>query len=204
LNTVSSLWRMARRLERRPGGRKGLPPLWLFTDPARVKDPVAAAARLPRGAGVVYRAFGRTDAVEVGEALARVCRQRGLILLVGADPGLAARLGADGVHWPQRLARRRGLNHRLAKRFHITAAAHDLPAVLAARRAGAEALFLSPVFASRSASAGRPLGPMRLAAWARQAGLPVYALGGITVTRGRRLRLAGVDGMAAVGALIRT
>ncbi|MBR0668094.1 thiamine phosphate synthase, partial [Roseomonas hellenica] len=34
---------------------KGAPRLWLFTDPVRLPDPLAAAQNLPRGAGVVAR-----------------------------------------------------------------------------------------------------------------------------------------------------
>jgi thiamine-phosphate pyrophosphorylase len=173
----------------------------LFTDPERTPDPAAAAGRLPRGAGVVFRAFGAADALATGRVLARVCRRRGLVLLVGADAALAARLGADGVHLPQRLAGRAGVTHALRRRFRVTAAAHDLPAVLRAGRAGAEGLVISPVFPSLSRSAGRPLGPMTLAGLVRRAKVPAYALGGVNARSARALRLTGVVGLAAVEAL---
>ncbi len=197
------LWRLARRLEARSPGRKPFPPLLLFTDPARTPDPAAAAERLPRGAGVVFRAFGAPDAMDKGRALARVCRQHGLVLLVGADPELARRLGAAGVHLPQRLAGRAGVIRALRRRFLVTAAAHDLRSVLKARRAGAEALVISPVFPSRSPSAGRPLGPMALAGLVRRARLPTYGLGGVSARSARVLGLTGVFGLAAVDALTR-
>ena len=173
----------------------------LFTDPGRTPDPAAAAERLPRGAGVVFRAFGAADALAKGLALARVCRRRGLVLLVGADPELARRLRADGVHLPERLARRAGVIAALRRRFRVTAAAHDLPAVLAAGRAGAEGLVISPVFPSLSRSAGKPLGPMVLAGLVRQARIPTYALGGVNAHSARALGLTGVSGLAAVEAL---
>lgn len=173
----------------------------LFTDPARTPDPLAAARRLPPGAGVVFRPFGQAEALAHGPALARLCRRRGLVLFAGADPGLAARLGADGVHLPERLARRAGSIATLRRRFIVTAAAHGLPAALAARRAGVAAVVVSPVFVSASPSAGRPLGPMALAGIARAARLPVYALGGVNARTARRLKLTGVCGIAAVGAL---
>jgi thiamine-phosphate pyrophosphorylase len=173
----------------------------LFTDPARTPDPAAAAENLPRGAGVVFRAFGAPDAVAKGRALASVCRRRGLVLMVGADPELARRLGAAGVHLPQRLAGRAGVIRALRRRFRITAAAHDLPSVLNARRAGAEALVISPVFPSRSPSAGRALGPMALAGLVRRSRSPTYALGGVNAGNARALGLTGVVGLAAVDAL---
>jgi thiamine-phosphate pyrophosphorylase len=173
----------------------------LFTDPVRTADPAAIARRLPRGAGVVYRAFGAADAVEKGRALAVVCRRRGLILLVGADPGLAMRLGADGLHLPERMVFRAGRIRALQRRFRVTAAAHSLTAARRASKAGAQAIVVSPVFPSRSPSAGRPLGVFALARIVRRAGVPVYALGGVNTRTARRLKLAGVAGLAAIEAL---
>ncbi|MBS0360319.1 MAG: thiamine phosphate synthase, partial [Proteobacteria bacterium] len=100
--------RTAQHLGRRAAYRKGrsLPNLLFFTDPARTPDPEAIAERLPRGAGVVFRAFGAADAEARGRRLAEIARRRGLVLLVGADAALAGRIGADGVHLPERLATR--------------------------------------------------------------------------------------------------
>jgi thiamine-phosphate pyrophosphorylase len=201
LSEVSALWRAALRLRRGRRRRKSLPPLLLFTDPTRTPDPLAAAARLPRGCGVVFRPFGAASALDQGRALATVCRRRGLVLLVGADPNLAARLNADGVHLPQRLAGRAGTICALRTRFLVTAAAHDIRAALRARRAGVQALVISPVFASNSPSAGRPIGPRALARFARVAGAPTYALGGVNARTARALAQTGVVGLAAIEAL---
>ena len=149
----------------------------------------------------MFRAFGAPDAVETGRILARVCRRRGLVLLVGADPRLAGRLRADGLHLPERLAHKA---RRFRGRFLVSAAAHSLPAALRAQRAGAEAIVVSPVFPSRSPSAGRPIGPRALARLARRVKTPVYALGGVNVGNARKLAVTGVVGVAAIEALTRT
>jgi thiamine-phosphate pyrophosphorylase len=173
-----------------------------FTDPARTPDPAAVMARLPRGAGVVYRAFGAADAVGEGRRLVRLARRRGLMLLAGADAALAARIGADGVHLPERgAAKARGLR-RPRPGWIVTCAAHSPAAIARARRAGADAVFVSPVYASASPSAGRPLGRLRFAAMVRGAGLPVYALGGVNAATARRLSRSGAAGLAAVEALL--
>jgi thiamine-phosphate pyrophosphorylase len=178
-----------------------LPRLFFFTDPVRVADPEAAVRRLPRGAGVVYRAFGAPDAEVRGRRLARIARRRGLLLLVGADAGLAARIGADGVHLPERRAWAAGALKRARPGWIVTGAAHSAAAIARARRAGADAVFVSPVFASASASAGRQLGALRFARLVRGAGLPVYALGGIDAASARRIMRSGTAGFAAVDAL---
>jgi thiamine-phosphate pyrophosphorylase len=92
---------------------------------------------------------------------------------------------------------------RSRPRAIVTVAAHSLPALIAARRAGAHAALLSSVFDSRSPSAGAPLGPVRFAALVRQAGLPVYALGGVRAGNARRLLGSGAAGLAMVEGLAR-
>ena len=195
--------RTARTLSRLRGGRKRLPPLLFFTDPKRTPDVAAVAATLPREAAVVLRTFGAADAQAQGAALA-AARRRGILLLVGADAGLAARLGADGVHLPERMA---GCARALKRRrplWIVTVAAHSRSAVEKARRSGADAAILSLVFPSSSPSAGRPIGPLRFAAIARRARLPVYALGGVKAGTARLLLRSGAAGLAAIDGLIRT
>ncbi|HJV42075.1 thiamine phosphate synthase [Caulobacter sp.] len=178
-----------------------LPNLLFFTDPARVAAPEAVVERLPRGAGIVFRAFGAADAVEQGRRLRAIADARGLTLLVGAHPALAEGIGADGLHMPERLA---GDIPRLRAehgRYLITAAAHDLGAVQAAERAGADAVVVSPVFASNSPSAGRPLGVAGLKSLVAATALPVYALGGVRADTAGQLAGGGIVGIAAVEAL---
>ncbi len=161
---------------------------------------MALANRLPRGAGLVYRAFGAACAPRVAEALAAVAKARGLVLLVGADPALAWACGADGVHLPERLV---ASAPRLRARWPgvlISGAAHSATALRRAAAAGLDAALLSAVFPSRSPSAGPPIGPVRLAALVRRASLPVYALGGVDARTLPRLRETGVVGVAVVGA----
>jgi len=181
--------------------RKALPSLLFFTDPVRTPDPAAVAATLPAGAAVVFRAFGAADAEAVGRELRRVATARRLKLLVGADARLAAAVGADGVHLPERLAGRARALKTWRPDWIVTAAAHSERAAHLAGRAGADAAVVSAVFPSRSPSAGAPIGPVRLAAIARRAPLPVYALGGVNSKTARRLLDAGLAGLAAVDAL---
>lgn len=193
--------RTAALINRAAPGRKGLPALLFFTDPVRTRDPERVAAGLPRGAAIVFRPFGARDAEARGLRLAAIARARRLTLLVGADAPLARAIGAHGVHLPERLAHRAGPLKRCNPRWIVTAAAHSLAAAHRARRAGADAAVVSVAFASRSASAGPPMGPIRLAALVRGAGLPVYALGGIDNKTARRLKDTGLVGLAAVEGL---
>lgn len=151
---------------------------------------------------MVFRAFGAADALAQGRRLRAIARRRGLMFLVGADARLARVLKADGVHLPERLAHTAGALKRESPAWRITAAAHGLPAILKARRAGVDAVVVSPAFPSRSPSAGKPLGPARLAALVRAGGVPAYALGGVNPRTARRLAMTQVVGIAAVDALL--
>lgn len=183
---------------RAPTG-KPLPALLFFTDPGRTPDIEAAAERLPQGSAIVFRAFGAPDAEIQALRLRAIARRRGLKLLIGADAALAARVKADGVHLPERMAAGAPMIRRPG--WIVTAAAHSLKAARIALAAGADAAVVSAIFPSNSPSAGKPVGALKLAALTRAAGGPVYGLGGINDKTARRLLQAGLVGLAAVDAL---
>jgi thiamine-phosphate pyrophosphorylase len=80
----------------------------------------------------------------------------------------------------------------------LTVACHDRAALARAKALGADAAFLSPVFPTASHPGARGLGGLRAALLARQAGLPVLALGGVSARRAAALTKQGFRGFAAV------
>jgi thiamine-phosphate pyrophosphorylase len=63
----------------------------------------------------------------------------------------------------------------------------------------ADAVLLSPAFATRSHPDARALGPVRFRLLAQHARMPVIALGGMTARTARRLaspRWAAIDGLS--------
>lgn len=186
------------RLAKPASARNGrtLPRGFFLTDPARTPDILDVVGRLPRGMGVIWRHHGEAN-LAFGRQLARLCRRRGLVLLVSADPALAARVGANGVHWPEK--RLRGARARHPRHLE-TAAAHSAAAISRAKRHGVDAVLLSAVFPSRSPSAGPAIGALRFRQLARAADLPIFALGGVSAdTAARAMHHAA--GWAAVDAV---
>ena len=184
-------WGRAVKSARRDGG---MPSLWLFTDRARLADPCAAAARLPRGlCGVVFRHDDDPGRVALGRRLAGICRERRLALVVAGDWRLAAALGA-GVHL-------RGGRGRVKGGGLVTSSAHSARELVQARRAGAGLVFLSPAFVTASHPGGVGMGAARWLALARRYGgaAEVGALGGVGGENVRRL--AGCRVVAAIAAL---
>eukprot|EP01039_Chlorochromonas_danica_P014024 gene14024-16311_t len=157
---------MALYLRRQASERKGdvsIPPMWFFTDPVRTPHPASIATRLPPGSGLVYRAFGRSEAREEALRLVEIARARGLCLLIGRDAELAERVDADGVHLPERrLPDARDLC-RFKPSWLITGAVHDVSALRRAENAGCDAVSISAAVPTTSLSAVRPMRPCRLA-----------------------------------------
>jgi thiamine-phosphate pyrophosphorylase len=195
-------WAYAAAARRRDPG----PVLWLFTDTRRLPDPLPAASRLPRGlAGVVLRHDDHPNRVAIGHALARICRQRRLALVVAGDSRLAAALHA-GVHlrggfWPdcRRPIRRRAIPLRHPRAMLVTSSAHNFNEVCRAGRNGADVAFLSPAFPTASHPGAPAIGAVRWSGLARRAPLAVAALGGIDGATIGRLRFC--RSAAAIGAL---
>jgi len=158
-----------------------------MTDERQGERLIEAIGRLPPGSGIVFRHYRLPQAERraLFERVKAAARRRGLVLLLAGPAAEAASWGADGSH-----GRGSGFGLR-------TAPAHDRRGIRAAERAGAAAVFLSPVFPTRSHPGARALGPARFTMLARRASLPVIALGGMNATRARALRgawgWAGID-----------
>lgn len=175
--------------------RQPLPRLWLMTDERQGERIWSALERMPSGSGVVFRHY-RTPPRErrrLFESVRKVARRRRLVLVVAALPGQGRELRADGAHG-RRLRRPRPPALR-------TASVHDTVELRAAERDGADLVFVSPVFPTPSHPGARGLGRARLGLIARQARLPVIALGGMDDRRARSLKGLNVYGWAGIGAL---
>lgn len=197
---AAGMWHIA--IQMRAGRDYGnLPPLLFLTDQNRVPDPISVLKNLPLGSGVVLRDYDLADRVELAAKLAAVAVENGLCFLVAGDPGLAHKISADGVHLPEHQINEAKALRRKHPGWIITAAAHSARALVAARKGGVDAALLSPIFATASHPGAPALGPVRFAAMAQKAKLPVYALGGINAGNASRLRHTGAVGLAAIGSL---
>jgi thiamine-phosphate pyrophosphorylase len=173
-----------------------------MTDEKRLPDPVAAARALPKGAAIILRHTDAKDRARLAEDLAKLARERRLLLLIAGDPALAARSGADGLHLPETRLREARHWKALHPSWLITVAAHSEAALAAAARSGADAALLAPVFVTLSHLERASLGVARLRLMAARARLPVYALGGIGAANIVRLAGARLAGVAAVEGLV--
>jgi thiamine-phosphate pyrophosphorylase len=198
-DAVDELSRIAARLHADSGAPADLPALIALTDPDRTPDVVTFAKSLPDGAGLILRHFGQPKPRMASMDLAGVASAKKLIYLIGADPDLAAVVGAKGVHWPERMPKEASSYKRHQPARLMTMAAHGPEGLAAAMEAKADAVLLGPVFASKSPSAGAPLGVERFADLVASVDLPIYALGGISAGNAADLADTGACGIAGIG-----
>jgi thiamine-phosphate pyrophosphorylase len=169
--------------------RQPLPRHWLMTDERLGDRLFDAVDRLPAGAGIVFRHYATPSATRRALFDAVRWRRGDILLLLAGEAGEAAAWGADGSH-----GRGSGAGLR-------TAPVHDRSELRAAEAAGAAALFVSPVFATRSHPGAKELGVGGFGALADGARIPVIALGGMDAER--FALLPGAWGWAAIDAWLR-
>ncbi|KTF69720.1 thiamine monophosphate synthase [Sphingomonas sp. WG] len=163
-----------------------IPRLWLMTDPRLGDGLWDALERLPRGSGIIFRHYQLPldQRRALFARIAQVARRRRLVLLrAGAHP----MRGEAGTHG----RRGRGLT---------TWPVHSRREAVAAIRAGADALLVSPAFPTRSHPGAAALGPVRFGLLVRGLDRPVIALGGMNAARAKRLQPFGIRGWAAIDA----
>lgn len=176
-----------------------------MTDDQRLPDPIAVARRIPKGWGLIFRHYSAVDRTELALRTAKVCRRRGIVMLIAGNWRLADQVGADGIHVQDTFAQ----NQTLAPMLHwrrqqgrlMTLSAHGPEGLRRARVLKADAALLSPVFTTASHPGAKVLGALTFSALARDARRPVYALGGVTLTQKQRLQNLGAGGVAGIGFL---
>ena len=176
------------------GVRQTLPNLWLFSDQRNDRQLERALMRLPRGCGFVFRHYHLPDDKRRSrfDALAKLCGARNHVMILAGAGATAREWGAAGAYGGvAELGEYEGV-----ARF---AAVHDAHEIALADRMGAAAMFLSPVYPTRSHPDGKVLGKSQFLQLADQAEAPVIALGGMNAERAADLgwpRWAAIDGLS--------
>jgi thiamine-phosphate pyrophosphorylase len=165
---------------------------------AKVGIVLAAGARL-----LQYRNKSVDDAMRrrQARALLEICRDHGAALIINDDVELAYALDADGVHVGAGDAAVPVARTRLGAGKIVGASCYDnLQLARAAAAQGANYVAFGSFFAS-SVKPGAVRAPLSLLRTARPLGLPVVAIGGITLENAGQLVHAGAAAVAVISAL---
>lgn len=169
-------------------------------DTGRLTARVDAAIR--GGAVMVqYRnkAASRVLAREQAARLADLCRAAGVPLIVNDDPRLALEVDAAGAHLGADEGDLRAARAVLGPGRLLGASCYDRPALAAAaREAGADHVAFGAIFASATKPRAVRAPLALLGDPAASAGLPVVAIGGITVENAAEAIAAGAHALAVI------
>lgn len=178
--------------------------LYAITDGPRADLPEAARAALLGGARVLQYRDKTPDSVrrlQESRALAELCAEFDVPLIINDDVELARASGAAGVHLGEDDADVALARAALGADAIIGVSCYDsLQRARAAVEAGADYLAFGAFFPSRT-KPHRRQPSLTLLHEAKAFGLPLVAIGGITPDNGGPLIEAGADFLAAISAV---
>lgn len=164
---------------------------------------VALQATAPRRwAALQYRnkRAGAAQRETEAHALVALCREYGVPLIVNDDVDLALAVGADGVHLGRGDGDLAAARTRMGNRLLGASCYDSLDIARRAVAAGADYIAFGSVFPSPT-KPGAVHAPLSLFGQARALGVPLAAIGGITLDNATDVIRAGADCIAVISAL---
>lgn len=126
-----------------------------------------------------------------------LCRDHGARLLLNGEPDLLETVDADGIHLTSE--RLMSLERRpLAQGKWLSASTHDRVQLDQAKSIGCDFVTLSPLRTTPSHPEVAPLGWHDFQQLVETAGMPVFALGGMTRHDANHARAVGAQGIASI------
>jgi thiamine-phosphate pyrophosphorylase len=192
------------KLGRMPHPLLARPGLYAITDGPRDDLLVACESALAGGAALLQYRDKKQDAARrlaEARALAALCAQRAVPLIVNDDVELAAAAGAAGVHLGEDDADIASARARLGANAIVGVSCYDsLERARDLAAAGADYLAFGAFHPSPTKPNARKA-TLSLLREANAFGLPLVAIGGITAENGRAIVEAGADYLAVISAV---
>lgn len=187
-----------------------LPPLYLITDRKLVRPDQDFFAVLEQllVAGVRMMQLREKDLpaqqlYAMAQRLRAITQHHNCLLLINDRVDIALAVNADGVHLRSSSLSPAVARTLLGRDKLIGVSTHCAEEVSTASRQGADFVTFGPVFYTPSkAGYGAPKGITVLQDICRSAPLPVYALGGLTLTNTPAIMTTGVHGVAVISSLM--
>ncbi|MBW5798564.1 Nudix family hydrolase [Halomonas elongata] len=126
-----------------------------------------------------------------------MCRRFGARLMLNGEPSLLERVEADGIHLTSE--RLMSLERRpISEEKWLAASTHDQAQLTQAHRIGCDFVTLSPLRTTPSHPEVAPIGWHDFQQLVEHAGMPVFALGGMTRHDANHARAVGAQGIASI------
>jgi len=179
--------------------------LYAITPDTADNDLLARKVEQALGAGVAmlqYRnkIISKDKRLLQAKALAPLARGYGVPFIVNDDLEIALAVGANGVHLGRDDGDLAAARAKLAGKILGASCYNDLASAKAAVRAGADYVAFGSVFASPT-KPGAARAPLELFGQAKSLGVPLAAIGGITLDNAASAIAAGADLLAVISDL---
>lgn len=187
---------------------KDIPPLYLISDTIISKLTHREIFRIAVSLGVRFiqlreKHMSKRELYKEAMAIRRITKRHNTIFIINDYVDIAHLVDADGVHLgqddlPLREARRILGNDKI-----IGISTHTLKQAIDAEKEGADYIGYGPIFYTHTKNAGRPKGIDSLRRIREYVGIPVVAIGGITIDNAREVLDAGADAVAMLSGILR-
>jgi thiamine-phosphate pyrophosphorylase len=176
--------------------------LYAITPELLARDVLEQRVAQALAGGIACLQYRRKTQGSLDEArtLARLCRQRGVPFIVNDDVELALAAGADGAHLGREDGVLSAARSSLRGKLLGVSCYRSLDAAREAVAAGADYVAFGSVYASPTKPEA-PRAPLSLFSEARALGVPLAAIGGITLDNAPQLIAAGADCLAVISDL---
>lgn len=144
------------------------------------------------------------DLLDVATAIVKLAAERGATVIVNDRADIAKLSGAHGVHLGQDDLAPSAVRAMLGPAAVIGRSTHTVAQIESAAREGADYLAIGPVFGTITKHTGYEAVGLRMVRIAARAGLPVVAIGGITLETAASVIEAGADAVAVISDLVST
>jgi len=164
-----------------------------------VEDALEAGARM-----IQYREkeLSTRKMYEKGLEIEKLCEKYGAKYIVNDRIDIARATGADGVHIGQDDMLLE-LTKKLIPDAIVGVSCSNVKEAVEAVKGGADYLGVGPIYpTSTKEDAGRPIGAKGIRKISENVGLPIVAIGGITLERVKELIKAGADSVSAISATV--
>jgi len=146
------------------------------------------------------RQLSHIEYMKLADKVVRLCHQYGASVILNNDAKFVGELNADGVHLNS--ARLSSCQSRpLDKTKLVSASCHNAQEIRHAEKIGVDFVTLSPVFTTTSHVCTDVLGWENFAKLSSIAHIPVFALGGVSISDIELVKKNGGYGIAAIRAL---
>lgn len=189
---------------------KKLPQAVFFSDRKLGYDLKDVVTKLPPHAAIIIRDYDLNfnQRYQLAKEVMRLARPLKIKVLIGKDLRLAQRVKADGVHFSDYDHLPLSLQNKAPRSFIFSFACHHLQSIMHAKNLGADMVFISPIFQTKSHENVKAIGLENLQQYLLKISFKtksrfyckhhLYALGGINLTTIASIQKLDLAGYGAI------